>query len=242
MDSYRLGIVFGSRGCHLHVLISSRRDHGLGVQCHSLGRGCVRVPACSGSMSQPDGADGYYRVSAVVRASAGESIGSGGLRDGREHGMNMNVADILDRKLLTLARYLALYIVRFASLVSNDESSSASNSLILAESRYGLGLPLKLRPKANLPTYTKVSTPERGRWNGTDIEQLNYAGRPFYQLGIAGFKASLCLSYLRLLSGTSKSFYRIVIWVVITISTVGHVVGTLVLLLDCSPVGIFTRH
>ncbi|KAJ5212719.1 uncharacterized protein N7498_004365 [Penicillium cinerascens] len=88
------------------------------------------------------------------------------------------------------------------------------------ESRYGLGLPLKLRPKANLSTYTK----------------LNYAGRPFYQLGIAGFKASLCLSYLRLLSGTSKSFYRIVIWVVITISTVGHVVGTLVLLLDCSPV------
>lgn len=73
-------------------------------------------------------------------------------------------------------------------------------------------------------------------------KQLNYAGRPFYQLGIAGFKASLCLSYLRLLSGTSKSFYRIVIWVVIAISTVGHVVGTLVLLLDCSPVGVFTRQ
>jgi hypothetical protein len=76
--------------------------------------------------------------------------------------------------------------------------------------------------------------------NRTHAKQLNYAGRPFYQLGIAGFKASLCLSYLRLLSGTSKSLYRIVIWVVIVISTIGHIVGTLVLLLDCSPVGIST--
>lgn len=31
-----------------------------------------------------------------------------------------------------------------------------STSLTVAESRYGLGLPLKLRPDANLATYTKV--------------------------------------------------------------------------------------
>ncbi|KAJ5131699.1 hypothetical protein N7448_005857 [Penicillium atrosanguineum] len=94
------------------------------------------------------------------------------------------------------------------------------SALCISQSRYGLGLPLKLRPQKNLSTYTR----------------LNYAGRPFYQLGIAGFKASLCLSYLRLLSGTSKTIYRIVIWVVIAISTVGHIVGSLILLLDCSPV------
>jgi hypothetical protein len=66
--------------------------------------------------------------------------------------------------------------------------------------------------------------------------QLNYAGRPFYQLGIAGFKASLCLSYLRLISGTSMNMYRILIWGVIVLCTVGHIAGALVLIFNCSPV------
>ncbi|KGO42423.1 hypothetical protein PEX1_067790 [Penicillium expansum] len=66
---------------------------------------------------------------------------------------------------------------------------------------------------------------------------INYAGRPFYQLGIAGFKASLCLSYLRLISGTSKRHYRIVIWIVIAASTLGHLAGALSLLFNCTPVG-----
>ncbi|KAF4219556.1 hypothetical protein CNMCM8980_009375 [Aspergillus fumigatiaffinis] len=95
------------------------------------------------------------------------------------------------------------------------------NALCIApESRYGLGLPLVLRPKPDLPTYTK----------------LNYAGRPFYQLGIAGFKAALCINYLHLLAKTSKRFYRMLVWVVILLSTLGHVAGTLVLLLNCKPV------
>ncbi|KAJ5250433.1 hypothetical protein N7489_000843 [Penicillium chrysogenum] len=93
--------------------------------------------------------------------------------------------------------------------------------LTVAESRYGLGLPLKLRPPPNYSTYTKI----------------NYAGRPFYQIGIAGFKASLCLSYLRLISGTSKRLYRVVIWVVIAASTLGHIAGALSLLFNCTPVG-----
>ncbi|GFF24777.1 LOW QUALITY PROTEIN: hypothetical protein IFM46972_01175 [Aspergillus udagawae] len=66
--------------------------------------------------------------------------------------------------------------------------------------------------------------------------QLNYAGRPFYQLGIAGFKAALCINYLHLLAKTSKRFYRMLIWVVIILSTLGHVAGTLVLLVNCKPV------
>ncbi|CEJ61728.1 Putative Integral membrane protein [Penicillium brasilianum] len=94
------------------------------------------------------------------------------------------------------------------------------SALCIAQSRYGLGLPLLLRPKLDLPTYTK----------------LNYAGRPFYQLGIAGFKASLCLSYLRLISGTSMNTYRILIWTVIGLCTIGHIAGALVLIFDCSPV------
>ncbi|PKX96197.1 uncharacterized protein P174DRAFT_388153 [Aspergillus novofumigatus IBT 16806] len=94
------------------------------------------------------------------------------------------------------------------------------NALCIAQSRYGLGLPLALRPKTDLPTYTK----------------LNYAGRPFYQLGIAGFKAALCINYLHLLEKTSKRFYRMLVWGVIVLSTLGHVAGTLVLILNCKPV------
>ncbi|RHZ56290.1 uncharacterized protein CDV56_107890 [Aspergillus thermomutatus] len=94
------------------------------------------------------------------------------------------------------------------------------NALCIAQSRYGLGLPLAARPKANLLTYTKI----------------NYAGRPIYQLGIAGFKAALCISYLHLLSKTSKRFYRRLIWVVIVLTTLGHVAGALVLILNCNPV------
>ncbi|KAE8153037.1 integral membrane protein [Aspergillus avenaceus] len=88
------------------------------------------------------------------------------------------------------------------------------------QSRYGLGLPLALRPKANLNQYMKI----------------NFAGRPFYQMGIAGFKAALCLSYLRLLSGTSRKMYKILIWAVLIISTLGHAAGTLILILNCKPV------
>ncbi|KAH1546419.1 hypothetical protein KXX57_003739 [Aspergillus fumigatus] len=66
--------------------------------------------------------------------------------------------------------------------------------------------------------------------------QLNYAGRPFYQLGIAGFKAALCINYLHLLAKTSKRFYRMLVWGVILLTTLGHVAGTLVLILNCKPI------
>ncbi|KAJ5356382.1 hypothetical protein N7517_010991 [Penicillium concentricum] len=78
------------------------------------------------------------------------------------------------------------------------------------------------------------------RWAAADyvmvVSMINYAGRPIYQVGIAGFKASLCLSYLRLISGTSKSRYRVVIWVVIIASTLGHFAGALSLMFNCTPV------
>jgi hypothetical protein len=107
-------------------------------------------------MSQLNCSYGRHRVSTIVCARAGESIGAGGLRDGREHGMN--IPGILDTNLLILSRYSVLYTARYAYPVSTGYLST-SNTLILAESRYGLGLPLKLRPKVNLPTYTKVSIP-----------------------------------------------------------------------------------
>ncbi|KZF23448.1 hypothetical protein L228DRAFT_116313 [Xylona heveae TC161] len=94
------------------------------------------------------------------------------------------------------------------------------NILCIVQTRYGLGLPLALRPKSNLSTYSKV----------------NFAGRPFYQTGIALFKLSLCISYLRLTRRAHKRYYQILIWVVAFISTAGHLAGTFVLIFNCNPV------
>ncbi|CAG8128001.1 unnamed protein product [Penicillium salamii] len=112
---------------------------------------------------------------------------------------------------LAAADYVMVMSMIFAIIYS---------ALCISQSRYGLGLPINLRPDADYNTYSKI----------------NYAGRPFYQIGIGGFKASLCLSYHRLISGTSKRVYRNIIWVVIAISSAGHVAGALVLIFNCTPV------
>ncbi|KAK2768632.1 hypothetical protein FQN54_000488 [Arachnomyces sp. PD_36] len=130
--------------------------------------------------------------------------------------------------IMTIVVSLRIYIhVRSRRLAADDYVIFMSmifsiiyNATCITQTRYGLGLPLDARPKANLSTYLKV----------------NFAGRPFYQLGIAGFKAALCISYLRLLSGTSERFYKTLIWVVGIISTLGHIAGAIVLIVNCRPV------
>ncbi|KAM0322027.1 hypothetical protein ACHAQA_009770 [Verticillium albo-atrum] len=92
--------------------------------------------------------------------------------------------------------------------------------LTIVQTRYGLGLPLLLRPKENLNIYTKV----------------NFAGRPFYQLGISFFKIALLLSYLRLLQGTDHRTYRKVVWVIIGFVFFSHLGCTLALIFACDPV------
>ncbi|CAI4213276.1 unnamed protein product [Parascedosporium putredinis] len=64
------------------------------------------------------------------------------------------------------------------------------------ETRYGLGLPVALRPAENLIIYTRV----------------NFAGRPIYQLGISFFKLALLINYLRLFKGSHRQVYRKVVW------------------------------
>ncbi|KAH6665369.1 hypothetical protein B0J14DRAFT_230970 [Halenospora varia] len=92
-------------------------------------------------------------------------------------------------------------------------------ALTITQSRYGLGLPLALRPKVNLNKYSEV----------------NFAGRPFYMMGILFFKVALCLGYLRILS-KGNSIYRMLVWGVLIMCVIGHLAGTLILLLSCHPV------
>ncbi|KAM3446805.1 hypothetical protein NHJ6243_010208 [Beauveria neobassiana] len=75
------------------------------------------------------------------------------------------------------------------------------------KTKYGLGLPLALRPPQNIVTYLEV----------------NYAGRPIYQIGISFFKIALLIGYLRLLQGTSNKAYRGAIWCTIAFVSVSHV-------------------
>ncbi|KAM3075385.1 hypothetical protein ACMFMG_007176 [Clarireedia jacksonii] len=93
------------------------------------------------------------------------------------------------------------------------------NGLTITQSRWGLGLPIALRPKVNLNSYSTV----------------NFAGRPFYMMGILGFKISLCFSYLRILS-KGQPAYRMLVWVTLILCVLAHLAGTLVLILNCHPV------
>ncbi|AEO69710.1 cbe84c1b-8afc-430f-a1ad-a8243fd95804 [Thermothielavioides terrestris] len=96
----------------------------------------------------------------------------------------------------------------------------AYSILCIVQTKYGLGLPLNLRPAANLIPYTRV----------------NYAGRPIYQLGISFFKVALLISYLRLFKGTHHNVYRRVVWIAIAAILAGHLGCALTLILACNPV------
>jgi hypothetical protein len=53
--------------------------------------------------------------------------------------------------------------------------------------------------------------------------------------GILGFKVALCLSYLRILTNSSRR-YRQIVWVVLSLCIAGHLAGILLLIFLCSPV------
>lgn len=67
--------------------------------------------------------------------------------------------------------------------------------------------------------------------------RINYAGRPFYQLGISFFKIALLISYLRLLQGTDHKVYRQVVWTVAAFVFFSHLGCALALVFACDPVG-----
>ncbi|KAH8653786.1 integral membrane protein [Xylariales sp. PMI_506] len=90
----------------------------------------------------------------------------------------------------------------------------------MIQTKYGLGLPLALRPTADLTTYGKV----------------NFIGRPFYQLGISFFKISLLISYLSLVRGTHHTTYQIVIWISIALIGLGHLICMFLLIFNCDPI------
>ncbi|PHH69009.1 hypothetical protein CDD83_5862 [Cordyceps sp. RAO-2017] len=92
--------------------------------------------------------------------------------------------------------------------------------LCIAQTKYGLGLPLKSRPQANTPIYARV----------------NFAGRPIYQLGISFFKIALLISYLRLLKGTDQRNYRRAVWATIGLVFLAHLGCALSLIFACTPV------
>ncbi len=60
--------------------------------------------------------------------------------------------------------------------------------------------------------------------------------------GITGFKVALCLAYLRIVP-PSKKLFKPLIWGVLVTCVLAHLAGTLVLILQCSPVrAMFSLH
>ena len=66
--------------------------------------------------------------------------------------------------------------------------------------------------------------------------QINFAGRPFYMMGILGFKVALCFAYLRIMKTSTHSAYKAITWAVMIACIIGHIAGTLVLVFQCKPV------
>ncbi|KAF4120122.1 integral membrane protein [Geosmithia morbida] len=92
--------------------------------------------------------------------------------------------------------------------------------LCIAQTRYGLGLPISSRPAKSLVIYTRV----------------NYAGRPVYQVGVSFFKLALLISYLRLLQGTNHKTYRRIVYFAILTVFVSHLACAFCLIFACDPV------
>ncbi|THY40833.1 hypothetical protein D6C99_08055 [Aureobasidium pullulans] len=89
---------------------------------------------------------------------------------------------------------------------------SSNFQLTVAETRYGLGLPPNLQPLEDKAMLTKLS----------------YVGKPFYQFGIAGFKLSLCLTFLRLTKNTGLASFRSFTTGIAISSTICHFAFTLI--------------
>ncbi|KAM0745516.1 hypothetical protein ACQRIT_000900 [Beauveria bassiana] len=118
---------------------------------------------------------------------------------------------------------------RGRGLMADDYVAAASfllafiySVLTIVQTKYGLGLPLRLRSKDldDAATYKKV----------------NFAGRPIYQFGVSLFKVALLISYLRLLQATSKRNYRVLIWAAIVAVLLGHLGSAFALIFACKPV------
>lgn len=109
--------------------------------------------------------------------------------------------------------YMAMLAVVFGLVYS---------TLAIVQTKYGLGLPLKLR--STVPS------------DALAFKQANFAGRPIYQLGVSFFKISLLLSYLRLIQDTDQRTYEITVWFAITVIFIGHLGSSLALVFACKPV------
>lgn len=110
----------------------------------------------------------------------------------------------------------------------------------MTESRYGLGLPIALRPKENLIPYTRVNfayvITENPPYSVVLLTTFHIRGRPIYQIGISFFKIALLISYLRLFKGTNQSTYVRTVWATIILVFLGHLACTLCLVFACDPV------
>jgi hypothetical protein len=118
------------------------------------------------------------------------------------------------------------------------------NIIGAVQTRLGLGLPVHLRPHADIPQYSTVSSlplsVERENHADRASRKLNFVGRPLYQIAVCGYKVCACLSYLRVLSGTDgvkrivwmKRFIHCFVYVIV----IGHFATTMVIVFQCQPV------
>lgn len=214
------------------------RNHGLGPECLAGCQRCLQLSHYYCSMCLPDDFYDYFcRFEGVCSSGHVEGYGDWWLDYcflGGEKAFCLCVIPYW-----SCDRFVVLSIMDFVLAVCVLAKWRGITQLTWnAESRWGLGLPISMRPVQNLNQYSVVSGAIRSHSQMTDysvLRQINFSGRPFYQIGVLGFKVALCVAYLRIL-GHGKRGYRIIVWATLITCTMGHVACTLVLIFQCSPV------
>lgn len=184
------------------------RSHDVGSQCLSRDRCTITLASYHRRMHRLNNADDHHCWIPYVRSCVDDQI-----YRSRRLGHALLLCTFFEQ---TESRDRFLTHIQVCSIIYN--------SLCITQSRYGLGLPISVRPVANLYKYSEV----------------NFAGRPFYMAGITGFKVALCFAYLRITLNT-KPVYRRIIWIIMVFTVLSHFGGTLVLFFQCTPMKLSWR-
>ncbi|KXT10743.1 hypothetical protein AC579_6845 [Pseudocercospora musae] len=90
---------------------------------------------------------------------------------------------------------------------------------VIIQTRYGLGLPVTLQPRQHARAHAIT----------------NYAAKPFYLWGLAGFKLALCISYLRMTKGSTDRRYRIFIIGIAVFCVAVNTIYVFLCMFNCNP-------
>ncbi|KAJ6175101.1 hypothetical protein N7485_004906 [Penicillium canescens] len=151
-------------------------------------------------------------------------------------------AVVLSTAVCVTLTTLMVFIVsaRIFLRLRNRQIGADDYVMIFSMTRYDPGAPKKTEANVEDTKYARVM-PLSAFVSLTRLKLKSRStslGDFFYQIGIGGFKVALCVSYLRLVSRTTRTTYGFIIWMVLAITILGHSASTFVVLFNCKPISL----